>query len=73
MALLFPPFINHSDFVRQLGCKKEDVLSAGFVTFSKRDGKINASCYGKSDSLSKEANPKRDDELVTRLLRNTTF
>ena len=72
-VFMFPPFIQHSDFViRYFGqtwfehhqdCR-ERLLSAGFV----RMVGTNLVAYGESQSLKLKADPTRDYRLLNRLL-----
>ncbi len=76
-AFIFPPFISHSNFVRNW-CPYEGsskiissrgfrdlVVSAGFVRM--QDGKLSA--YGESQSLKLKSSPQ-DDIYLNRLLSN---
>lgn len=74
VPFIFSPCINHADMVRQLGQTKDDVLSAGFVSFgTNKKGKVVVSCYGKSDTLGKKSNPPRDSDICTRLFRDSLY
>lgn len=73
VAFVFPAFIEHREFVQRLGLKKEDVLSAGFVSYT-YDEKTKANtkvwCSGESKSLGVKADSERDSKLVTRLFKD---
>jgi hypothetical protein len=75
VAIIFPPFLDHAEFVRRLGFSPEDIASAGFVDFGTdpKTGNPCVSCHGRSSSLKKDSNPDRDSKLCTRLFKDTTF
>ena len=73
VAIVFPAFIEHREFVQRLGLKPEDVLSAGFVSYcydEKTKTNTQIYCSGESKSLGVKANPERDSKLVLRLFKD---
>lgn len=48
--------------------EKNEIVSAGEISFSVRGGRINASCGGSSQTLKVKSNPLADSSYFTRLL-----
>jgi len=62
--ILFQEFVQHIEMAKKFG-GATNVLSAGFCSI--QDEK--ASCYGKSESLKKEADPT-DTRMLQRMLKD---
>lgn len=59
--ITFPEFIPHYDMAVQLGIKKLDLISAGFVS-----GDLK--CYGESIGLDLKSDPEQDTNMLLRFL-----
>lgn len=62
--VIFDDATDHSQMASDLFGFKKDVVSAGFVSFSK-DG---LQCYGRSVSLNIKSRPEEDSKLINRML-----
>lgn len=52
---MFPPFIKHSEFCKEMVTENDSIISAGFVDLESKN------CYGKSTSLKVKSNPEIDN------------
>lgn len=69
VPFIFPNFISHDAFARNIGVKKEDIVSAGFISIG-NDGSVHP--YGKSVSLGKEC-VETDQELFDSMFRTQAY
>lgn len=68
----FPDTIDHSKYVQMIGSSKDNVASAGFVSFSKSEmGNPTYNCYGRSVSLDIDSIPEEDNLHLNYQIYNT--
>ncbi len=72
-VVVFPELVDHIAIARGVTGDLDDVVSAGFVSFGEDNEKMKATCYGRSDTLNKQARVEDDSDLVTRMLNYSRF
>ncbi|MFW9871723.1 MAG: hypothetical protein ACFFG0_01385 [Candidatus Thorarchaeota archaeon] len=60
---MFPPFIKHKDFCKNILKEDDTILSAGFVDLGSKN------CYGRSSSLNIKSNPDIDNIYLSTLYK----
>jgi len=65
IPVLFPDYAVHAEVASEMKDRYGDPTSAGFVARN-ADGTFSA--YGESTSLDIKSDPKRDSQLITRMM-----
>lgn len=70
--VLFNDHMIHREVAQHLR-RTGSLVSAGFVDIriDPTDGRVTATCYGKSESLNLPSRPEKDGNIITDMLRRT--